>query len=113
MFAKNPVLAARLARRMAAAAPIANRIVMQDGQTVFGRTQDCTAIAESCKVLQSEGEHGSGEMRHAAKIPNVLIEKYCNDQGITFEEWMRDPVHARRMCNDPANAMFRIWPGRV
>jgi len=43
----------------------------------------------------------------------VLVEKYCNDNGITFRDFLRDPAHARRMVQDPANDAFRIWKGAL
>lgn len=95
---------------------------MQDIQTHFGvthgesfvqRTQDCTPIAEKCKALHNEGIHGSSEVKLAASIPNILIEKYCQDNGISFRDWCADPAHIRRMLEDPALAHFRIWPGRI
>jgi hypothetical protein len=95
---------------------------MQDIRTHFGvtggeayvqRTQDCTPIAEETQALHREGFHGSSNVKHAARIPNILIEKYCQDNGITFREWLLDEAHIRRMLNDPALAHFRIWPGQI
>jgi hypothetical protein len=85
----------------------------QDGKTIIGRFQDCTPIAELCQTLHKEGVHGSSEMRHAGKIPAVMVEKYINDHGITFREFLGNQDHIRRVMNDPAMAYFRIWPGKV
>lgn len=93
--------------------PVQTRMHEEDGKTIFERVQDCTPIAELTKALHNEGHHGSSEMRHAAKIPKVAIEKYCNLHGITFDEWMGNEHHIRAMCNDPDLRDFRIWPGRV
>lgn len=84
-----------------------------DGKMFIGRSQDYTPIAEFTKAMHNSGNHGSSEMRHAAKIPNVVIEKYMNDHGVTFQEVMNDQRHLRAIVNDPDNKMFRIWPGRV
>lgn len=93
--------------------PVQTRMHEEDGHTVFERVQDCDPIAEHTKALHSQGLHGSSEMRHAAKIPKVLVEKYCNLNGITFREWLGNEDHIRRMLNDPALSHFRIWPGKV
>lgn len=106
----NPVLAALQKKRTS---DMQTRFAMRDDTIVIARSQDCTPIAEWAKKQQAIGAHGSSEMRHAARIPNVVIEKYCNDHGVTFAEVMRSPEHARRMLNHPDNAAFRIWPGRV
>lgn len=92
---------------------LSTRMFTQDDRLVIGRTQDCTPIAERAKAMHNEGLHGSGEMKLAATIPSVMVEKYCNEKNISFAEFMAEPVHIKRMCNDPDNKMFRVWPGRV
>jgi hypothetical protein len=52
-------------------------------------------------------------MRHAARFPMVVVERYCNEKGITFEEWMSNPEHAKAMLNDSALSAFRVWEGRA
>jgi hypothetical protein len=68
---------------------------------------------EACKSLQSCGITGTSEMRHLAEFPGYIIQKYCDDKGITWAEWMQNGAHARAMLNDPALAYFRIDAGRV
>ena len=89
------------------------QILVNDGQMVVSQTQDCTAIAEWAKAQQNAGFVGSSEMRHAARIPDVFVEKYLNDNNITFNEFMNNREHLRRVLNDPAMAHFRIWPGKI
>lgn len=108
----NPVLAARLARRTSPGG-VTTSFAEHDGKIFIAQTQDCTAIAEHAKRLHNEGHHGSSEMRHAATIPDVILEKYMNDHNVTYAELMSNPEHFRRICNDPDNKMFRIWPGRI
>lgn len=88
-------------------------ILVQDGQMVVSNTQDCTPIAEYAKAQHNQGMHGTSEMKHAARIPMVMVEKYINDNNITFAEWTRDKAHIKRMLQDPALAHFRIWPGKI
>lgn len=83
------------------------------GESFIQRTQDCTPIAERAQAMHREGHHGSKEVKLAASIPDILIEKYCQDNGITYREWCVDPAHIRRMLSDPAMAAFRIWPGKI
>lgn len=92
---------------------LARGIVDQEGKTIFSTTQDCTPIAEYAKAQHNEGNFGTADVKHAARIPNVIVEKYCNDNGVTFEQFMGDPVHIKRLVEDPNNAMFRIWRGRL
>lgn len=93
--------------------PVQTRMHEEDGKTIFERVQDCTPIAERTKALHNGGHHGSSEMKHAASLPFVLVERYCNDNGITFHEFCTGQEHIRRMLNDQALSAFRIWKGRV
>lgn len=85
----------------------------QDGKLFVGRSQDCTPIAEDAKRRHNAGEFGTSEMKHAARIPNVIVEKYCNENGVTFEQFMADPAHIKRVVQHPDNSMFRIWKGAL
>lgn len=71
------------------------------------------AVADHCAALRSAGDTGSGEMKHVARVPAILVQKYINDNGITFAQFMRDPKHAERLLADPAIAHFRVWEGRI
>lgn len=92
---------------------IGTKVNVVDGALVVERFQDCTPIAEHAKRLQNEGIHGSSDFKHAASIPYVIIEKYCNDHHIEFAEFMQNREHIKRVLNDSSLSHFRIWPGRV
>jgi len=89
------------------------RFHIDGDQMVVQRTQDCTAILEQCKKQQREGRTGSSEMKLAAKLPYVIVENYCNQHDLEFSEVIQNPVHIKRMLNDPALSGFRVWEGRV
>jgi hypothetical protein len=99
--------------RLLSNGPVQTVMHQEDGKTIFERVQDCTSIAEKTKALHNEGVHGTSEMKHAAKLPFVLVERYCNDNGITFQQFCNGEEHIRRMLNDPSLTHFRIWPGKV
>lgn len=84
-----------------------------DGSMTTGTIQDCTPIVEKAKALHNAGIHGSSEMRHAASIPMVIIEKYLNDNNILLSDFMNNKDHQRRLLNDPALSFFRIWKGAI
>lgn len=92
---------------------VGTRIVLQDGNVHVAREQDCEPILQQVTRLQQDGAVGSGEMRHAARFPFVLVEQYINDHGIDFAEFLRNPEHAKRMLQDPALSGFRVWQGKV
>jgi len=84
-----------------------------DRDLVIERVQDCTPLAELATRRRLEGMHGDKEMRLAASIPAVMVERYCNDRHLTMAQFMAVPAHGRAMLNDPALAHFRVWPGKV
>lgn len=105
----NPVLGARLTRRNGLTTSFAEA----DDRIFIAQTQDCTPIAERAKSLHNAGQFGSSDMKHAATIPDVILEKYMNEHRVSYQELMNNPEHFRRICNDPDNKMFRIWPGKL
>ena len=92
---------------------LATRFHLHDGKMTVQRSQDCTPILDLCKTQHNEGIHGSSDMKLAAKLPFVVIENYCNVNDVDFAEAMRNPIHLKRMLNDPDLSGFRIWKGRV
>ena len=98
---------------MDSALDLETKFHFHDGSMTVERVQDCTPIAEYTKEKHNVGLHGSSEMKHAATLPFVIVEKYCNLNGIDFRECMDNPEHIRRMLNDPDLQAFRVWKGRV
>ena len=92
---------------------VLTKIHEHDGALTFERVQDVQPILEFAHAQRVAGDVGSGEMRHAASLPMVVVEAFCNDQKITFEEFMRDPKYVNQMLNAPELRAFRIWEGRV
>lgn len=85
-----------------------------DGDTLVEHNQqDCEPHLNECARLRSVGAVGSGEMRHAAKLPESMVLEYMRKHGIDMNEFMVNPVHLRRMLNSPELSSFRIWQGRV
>lgn len=84
-----------------------------DGRLVVQNSQDFTAILDDAKARHNEGQHGSNDFKHAARIPDIVVQTYLNTQNISFQEFMNNPVHLRAMLNDPDLRDLRIWPGKV
>jgi hypothetical protein len=74
---------------------------------------DLQAVADDCAGRRGVGATGSSDMKHVARVPAFIVQKYLNDNGVSYAEFMRDPRHADRMLADPALKAFRIWEGRV
>lgn len=106
----NPVLAARMQKK---STDMQTKFHAHGDDIIIAQSQDCTPIAEWAKEQSAVGNIGSSDMRHAARIPNVIIEKYMNENKVSFHEVLNNPAHMRRIVNHPDNAAFRIWQGLV
>ena len=92
---------------------VITRLHESDNGFTVERVQDVEPILKATHDLRTQGAVGSSEMRHAASLPMVLVEAYCNTNHIEFSEFMAHPKHVKAMLNDPALSKFRIWEGRV
>lgn len=90
---------------------IGTRIYTEGDRLIIANSQDCTAILEDAKRRHVEGHHGSADVKHAARIPDVVVLDYCNKNGVSFADFMADPVHIKRLVQHPDNSSFRIWKG--
>lgn len=92
---------------------VLTRVHEHDGALTFERVQDVEPILKFAHAQRVAGDVGSSEMRHAASLPMVVVEAFCNDNKITFQEFMSNPKYVERMLNAPELRAFRIWEGRV
>ena len=77
----------------------------QDGRTFLETRQDVEPIVEAARILADAAP--GRDFRHAAFIPDVVLERAMR------EGWLHDRQAWKRWANDPANAAFRTWPGRL
>lgn len=78
-----------------------------DRRIIFERVQDVEPILDANKALQ--GERQRGDFRHIASIPNVILEKWMNDDGANVLAMGTREFEAfvRRKLADPDNAFLR------
>ena len=92
---------------------IRRELIHSDGglrELTYVDPADLQRVADECAERRATGQVGEADMRALMTVPTILCEKYCNDVGITWAEFMRNPDHAARMVRDPALAAFRIHP---
>jgi len=58
----------------------------------FERIQDIQPILDNNKALQNEAQEWAGDWHHIGSIPNVVMEKWMNEEGVNIlkmpaEEW--------------------------
>ena len=81
-------------------------IYHESGNEKFIETrQDVTHIVEAAKVLAMEPP--GKDFRLAAVIPQTVL-----DQAM-LEGWFHDKKRWKEWANDPNNAAFRVWKGRL
>lgn len=85
---------------------------------IIERVQDIEPIIEANKrkFNESNGHESTrwkGDLHHVASVPEVVIEKWCKDNGFTFAEFINDPKISKRFLNDSSNSHFRTKPGRI
>jgi len=76
---------------------------------VFERIQDIEPIIDNNKRLQSESQSRKSPLRHIASIPNVIIEKWLNEEGapvlaMSAHEFAK---FIRKKLRDPDNRHLR------
>lgn len=82
-------------------------------QTIIVHTERFDGLLDHNAELRATKEFGSSEFRHVANIPGILIENYCYQKGISWQEFFKEKQHIKNMCNDPDLAYFRVAPGKV
>lgn len=77
--------------------------------------QDCTPIVDEVKRLKevTDGRGDSSLGYFVGRIPEVIVQKYMDEMGVSYHEFVVDPIHIKRILNDPQYKRFRIFEGRV
>lgn len=75
----------------------------RDGGFQIERWQDVEPIIDRNKSLQNEAQTWAGDWHHIGSIPNVILEKWMNEQGadvlrMSAEEFGQ---FIKRKLNDP------------
>lgn len=78
---------------------------MRPDDLIIETVQDCAPILEHVKQLR-DGPIGK-EWKHVAEVPMYFFDKWAKEGSL------HDKPRLRRWLDDPANAMFRVWSGRM
>lgn len=87
---------------------VRTQVVEDDGKVIVNRVQDCEPILLQAARIREKTP--SKEMRHVARIPMVIVEKYLNTAGVSMREFMIDSTHIKRMLKDPELRYFMTNP---
>jgi hypothetical protein len=81
---------------------------------VAQRIQDVEDILEHNKYLADQKQTFAGTWHHIGEIPNVIIEKWLNEDGIMLASLVGDDFGkwVKRKLRDPDNAAWRVTDKR-
>lgn len=83
-----------------------------DDKLTIETVQDAEPIIEYAQ--RARDAHNPGrELYFAGIYPDTIVEAFCKQRGITFEEFILDPEHGKALMRDPDLSKFRVWKGRV
>lgn len=87
----------------------------KEGKAHIETVQDVEPILEANKRAFNDSarcfKHET--FNHCARIPLVVAQKWCNEKGIPFQEFMSNPKVLRRFLNDPDNSLCKTRPGKI
>jgi hypothetical protein len=89
----------------------------EKGTTHFNHWQDCDSIIADNIQAQNTGEGtGSDDMKHAARIPMALLEKWKNEEGLDYHLVGQCPETTGKFwkkLQSPEWLYLRRWTGKV
>jgi hypothetical protein len=77
----------------------------EDGRCWIESRQDVGPVIEAARMIADEAP--GRDFRHAAFVPESELNRAF------AEGWFHDPKAWKRWANDPANACYRTWKGRL
>ena len=77
----------------------------EDGRCRIESRQDIAPIVAAAQLIAAQPP--GRDFRHAAFIPETELNRAFT------EGWFHDSAAWKRWANDPANACYRTWPGRL
>ena len=76
---------------------------------------DVEPVIEHVKAMREATDgRGNGALGYyVGTIPVIIIRQYLKEIGVTYAEFLRDPVHIENIMNNPDYSKFRVWQGRI
>jgi hypothetical protein len=82
---------------------IYSEYIFKDGDLTVNRVQDVEPILDKNKWLQTVAQPWAGTFRHVATIPNVILEKWINEEGAPVLSMSKQEFSQfiKKKLNDP------------
>lgn len=84
-----------------------------EDKLIVHRVQDVEPILKQVERERQVEREAPGLGRKVGTIPGVIIEQYLKENGVTYEEFIRDNTHINRIMMDPDYKKFRVWEGKL
>ena len=89
------------------------RVMTRDGENaidlVYANMDDLRGLSAHCEAISRDADKTKGDIVTLAEVPGVVLEKYCNERGIRWDDFMRDRQLQTEFINSEYAAPFRIW----
>lgn len=88
---------------------------VEGGRDVYLREQDCEPIVNEVKRIKevSDGRGDTSLGYFVGKIPGEIVEKYLQEKGVSYHDFIVNPEHVKRIMNNPDYKKFRIFEGKM
>lgn len=74
---------------------------------------DINALADYCAGQRALGAGNGKDDKLCMHADGWTIMAWCNKVGLSWQQFWADPDAATRFIEDPDNAAFRVWEGKL
>lgn len=74
---------------------------------------DIDEVAKHCADLRAIGAGSGKDDKLAMHADGYTIMEWCNKVGVTWRQFWNNPELPKRFIEDPDNAAFRVWTGKL
>lgn len=89
------------------------RVMTRDGDNtvdlVFANMDDLREVERHCELISRDTDKVRGDIVTLAEVPGVVLEKYCNERGVRWDEFMKSTDLQTEFINSEYAKPFRIW----
>lgn len=86
---------------------------LHEAHVYEARVDDLREVADYAQKRADMGLQGSKDMWYAATVPAFIIQKFCNEKGIAWKEFMRNQSIQTYFLNSEYAAPFRVHKGTI
>ena len=89
------------------------RVMTRDGENaidlVYADMDQMRELERHCDALSAHKQNTTGDVVMLAEVPAEVLEKYCNECGIEWSDFMRSRDIQTEFINSEYARPFRVW----